>query len=84
MEYFKNTDGDYLASISTGAGMEQITKEEYDHILSVVRSAPKAEKGYQYRLKTDLTWELVEHPPLPDDVEIGAGEALNIILGVSE
>jgi predicted amino acid dehydrogenase len=81
MEYFKNTDGDYLISISTGAGMEQITAEEYEHILSEVRSAPEAEEGFRYRLKTDLTWELDELPPKDMDSEISDSEALAIILG---
>ena len=80
-KYFKNIEGEYLTAISTGAGMEEITQEEYDHILSVIRSAPVAEEGYQYRLKVDLTWELVELPAPDADPEIGADEALGIILG---
>ena len=34
----------------------EITDEEYNNILSVIRSAPH-EDGKGYRLKTDLTWE---------------------------
>ena len=81
MKYFKNTEGEYLTALSTGTGMEEITQEEYDHILSVIRSAPTAETGYQYKLKVDLTWERVEAPPEETDPEISDEEALAIIIG---
>ena len=68
-KYFKNIEGDYLASISTGTGEEEITKEEYENILSVIRSRPTPEEGYDYKLRTDLTWELVEAPPVEDHDE---------------
>jgi hypothetical protein len=64
--YFENTEGEYIISISTGTGGEEIAKEEYDNIISVIRDRPTAETGYDYRLKTDLTWELVELPPEPE------------------
>lgn len=78
--YFKNIEGDYLTSISTGTGDEEITKEEYENILSIIRTRPTPEKGYDYKLKTDLTWELVEAPVVEEE-EISADEALDIILG---
>ena len=81
MKYFKNIKDNYIAALSTGSGGEEITQEEYEHILSLVRSCPKADHGYQYRLKTDLTWELVELPPEDTDPEISESEALDIILG---
>ena len=80
MRYYKNIETDYITGIGTGVGGEEITQEEYETILSVVRSCPIPEAGYDYRLKTDLTWELVEAPE-PVDEEIGADEALDIILG---
>ena len=84
MKYFKNTEGEYLTALSTGTGMEEISQEEYEHILSVIRSAPTAEDGYKYKLKDDLTWENVEAPVVPVDEEISDEEALDIIMGVSE
>ena len=81
MKYFRNIQDDYIAALSTGSGGEEITQEEYEHVLSLVRSCPKADTGYQYRLKTDLTWELVELPPEDTDPEISESEALDIILG---
>lgn len=66
MRYYKIIEDGYVLSIGTGSGGSEITKEEYDNLLSVIRSAPIAESGYQYRLKADLTWELVELPPEPE------------------
>ena len=83
-KYYKKIAGDYIAAIGTGIGDTEITQEEYDHILSVIRSCPVAEPGYMYKLKTDLTWELVEAPEVPVSDEISDQEALDIILGVSE
>lgn len=80
-KYYKNIDGEYLTSISTGSGAEEITQEEYEHILSVVRNRPIPEAGYDYKLRTDLTWELVALPPEPEDPEISDREALEIITG---
>ena len=80
MRYYKNIKTDYITGIGTGVGGEEITQEEYETILSVVRSCPIPEAGYDYSLKTDLTWELVEAPIIVDD-EISDTEALDIILG---
>ena len=82
-KYFKNFDGEYIFSIGEGIGDTEITQEEYEHILSAIRSRPTAEPGYMYKLRTDLTWEQVEAPE-PVDEDISADEALGIILGVSE
>lgn len=79
MKWFKNIKDEYITVIGTGAGDVEITQEEYENILSVIRNRPTPEAGYDYRLRTDLTWELVEAPAVDD--EIGADEALDIILG---
>lgn len=81
MRYYKTINGDYLLTIGTGAGGEEITQEEYEHILSVIRNRPIPEEGFDYRLKADLTWELVELPPEDNDPELSDAEALDIILG---
>lgn len=69
MRYYKNIDGDYLVSIGTGSGGEEITPEEYENLLSIIRDRPVAESGYAYKLRTDLSWELVEVPVVEDDAE---------------
>lgn len=81
MKCYKNIDGDYITAIGEGIGDVEITKEECDHILSVIRNRPTPEAGFEYRLRTDLTWEQVEAPVEPVDEEISADEALDIILG---
>jgi hypothetical protein len=80
-KYYKNIAGGYITVIGTGIGDVEIAQEEYEHILSVVRSCPTAEPGYMYKLKTDLTWEQVEAPPEDIDPEISDKEAMDIILG---
>ena len=60
IRYFKNFEGEYIISISTGSGKEEISQEEYENILNLVRNRPEPEDGYDYKLKEDLTWELVE------------------------
>lgn len=40
---------------------EEISKEEYDNLLSIVKSgAPDAPEGYRYYLTRDGQWELEE------------------------
>jgi len=52
----------YIVAVSTGG--EEITEQEYAEILSAIRSKPTAREGYDYRLKTDLTWEEYKLPPV--------------------
>ena len=79
-KYFKNIEDDYLVSISTGAGAEEITQEEYENIESVIHNRPIPEAGYDYRLRTDLTWELIEVEIIPEDeIEISNQEFMDMI-----
>lgn len=79
MRYFKTVTGGYIDSISTGCGGEEITEDEYNAIKTTMLLSPKATDGYDYRLKSDLTWELYELPVAEEDLT--AEEALEIILG---
>lgn len=81
MKFFINFDGDYIFSIGQCVGDEEITQEEYENILAVISNCPKAYHGFTYKLRKDLTWELVEAPVEPVDDEISADEALDIVLG---
>lgn len=71
MLYFVNTNGNYITGISQRFGQTQITKEEYDELSAIIAACPEAPDGYEYLLKTDLTWELVE---LPSDEEATADD----------
>lgn len=59
--YYRQVIDGYIVAIGEGEGQTPITQEEYDNIMSVIKSAPKKE-GYGYRLKEDLTWEEYELP----------------------
>ena len=83
MRYYKIVNVDYLLAVGTGNGGEEITEAEYNNIVDIIRSSPTAPEGYGYRLKSDLTWELLELPVTPEDAdpELTAEETLDIILG---
>lgn len=84
---YKNTENGFIISISKGAGEIAITEEEYNSLLSIIRSAPSAPDGYTYMLRADtLEWELVENPPEPEpqDEDIDNAEAFDIIFGGAE
>ena len=79
-KYFKNIEGDYITSISTGCGQTEIDQEEYNEIMSIIRSRPTPEVGFDYRLRTDLTWETVEVEVIPEDeVEISDDEFMIMV-----
>ena len=64
----------YIVSVTS----DSLTGE----IQRAIASAPSAPDGYAYRLKADtIQWELYELPPTPEDDEITAEEALEIIIG---
>ena len=63
MRYYKTIDSGYIVSIGTGNSGAEITEQEYSKILSVIRNKPTPRDGYDYRLKTDMTWEEYAMPP---------------------
>lgn len=79
MYYKKIVDG-YITCIGTGAGQTEITQDEYEYILTAIQSRPTPEPGFDYRLREDMSWELVERP-IDDDPELSEQEAMDIILG---
>ena len=83
MKYYKIVENGYLIAIGTGESSgEEITKEEYDNIMTIVCNRPEVGENVGCRLKTDLTWELYERPIVEDtDPDISDSEALDIILG---
>lgn len=83
MRYYKQTSNNYIIAIGTGYGGTEISESEYNDIMAIIQSCPVAE-GKGYRLKTDLTWEEYDLPPVPepsDEDELSDTEALNILLG---
>lgn len=80
MRYFKQIQGNYIVLISTKIGQTEITAAQYSELLDIIRNKPAAPDGFEYRLKTDLTWELTERPATEAE-EITDAEALQIITG---
>lgn len=66
-QYFKIVEDGYISLVGTGSGDGEISWEEYETILSAIRNRPVSEPGYVYKLRTDLTWELCEVPPIPEE-----------------
>lgn len=81
MRFYIQKDEEYIYGIGTGDSGEEITGEEYNELLTIIRNRP-AREGFGYRLKTDLTWEEYEAPIVPDEPD--AEEVLNILLGGGE
>lgn len=83
MSYFIVTDGGYIVGIGSTRNNVRtpISAEEAEEIRSVLAHKPTPPDGYDYRLKTDLTWELYELPAADEDPELTAEEALSIIVG---
>lgn len=85
MRYYKIIENGYILAIGTGLDGVEISKEEYDTIMTVITNPPGKVYGYTPMLREDLTWEMVEcDEPDVNEEEISDEEALNIILGVSE
>lgn len=86
MRFYKIIDANCIITIGTGSGGTEITESEYNEILSVIRNKPTAREGFDFRLKTDLTWEEYELPPMPesDPTVEDKAEAFDILMGVSE
>ena len=69
MRYYKILQDGYILSIGKGTGGEDLTESEYTQILDSIRNKPTAPDRYEYRLKSDLTWERLELPVAPEDAD---------------
>ena len=81
MRYYKLIENGTITAIGTGGGGTEITEQEYNEIMSVIRQKPSRTETTDFRLLEDLTWEEYERPADPVDDEIEDGEALDIITG---
>ena len=88
MRYFKIEENGYIRSVGHGTVGVEITEAEYDEINRVITEKPIPVGGYGYRLKTNLTWELYELPPVEveEDEEATAADYLAALaeLGVTD
>ena len=63
MRKYKEIENEIIVSIGESlTNGTTISNAEYDSILQTIQNKPSADDGYDYRLKTDLTWERYELP----------------------
>lgn len=82
--YRKTIENGFIRSVAFSEFGEEITEEEYNELLSLIRNSPTAPDGYCYMLRSaDLEWVLVELPPAPDpsEEEIDDAEAFEMLFG---
>lgn len=60
MKFYKRTENGYIVLVGTNCGGVEITEEEYDTIMQVIRNKPIASDGYDYKLTESCKWELVK------------------------
>lgn len=81
MRYCKTIIDNYIISVGTGNGGEEITQAEYEEIMATIQSHPVDTETVTYRLKTDLTWDAIHVDPPEPPEEVDDAEALEILLG---
>ena len=52
----------FLAIGESPLSYYEISEEEYNIILTTIKTMPQAPQGFEYRLKEDLTFELIKIP----------------------
>ena len=63
MRKYKEIENGIIVSIGESlTNGTTISDAEYDSILQTIQNKPSADDDYDYRLKTDLTWERYELP----------------------
>jgi hypothetical protein len=72
MKYYKIfAENGYLLGIGTGSHIPpvaiEITEAEYKSIFAIIGAKPTPPEGYEYYLKPNMTWELLELPPVPEE-----------------
>ena len=84
MKYVIYIEEGYITAIGTGSSGTEITEEEYNNILNIIRNKPPRTDTTDYRLKEDLTWEPYDAGPIPDPEPTDAdyAEIGRILMGV--
>ena len=84
MRHYKQISDEYILSIGTGNGFEEITEDEYNEILTVIHNKPPRTDTTDYRLRENLTWEAYPVDPPDPDPDIDDAELLGILIGGAE
>lgn len=67
VRYYKLIENGYFLGVGIGIGGTEITKEEHDQLLEVIKNHPVDEANCGYSLREDLTWERCEMPPIEEE-----------------
>lgn len=65
---YKIVENGYIKALSScpvSSDSIKITEEEYNRIISLINTKPKAESGYDYLLSESFEWDLVKLPDVP-------------------
>lgn len=81
MGFLKIEKDGYILGLAKVDGQGNVSEAEYNALTEILRNAPTAPEGYQYRLTLGLEWELSEIPVTDPAEEISDAEALAILLG---
>lgn len=83
--YYKVVEGGFVVGFGTNGGDEVtgITETEYNALADMIADRPTAPEGYAYMIQDDpREWVLVALPP--EDPDLTADEAMEILLGGAE
>lgn len=82
MRFYKIVTDGIITGIGTGAGGTEITQDEYDSILSAIRSKPADTETVGYRLTAGMSWEAYDKEPaeVPDEIEMD--EVMTVLEGI--
>lgn len=64
--YQINIENGYIVSLVKGVVNGNISENDYNNVLEIIKNKPTANDGFDYRLKEDLTWELYELPKIEE------------------
>ena len=62
MNITKLVKNGYIVGLGVNSGGTEISDNEYAEINHIIRNRPDAPKGYAYRLRDDLSWEIYAIP----------------------
>lgn len=70
-KYYKIIENGYIVAVGTNGSdsCTGTTKAKYEEIRNVILNKPEHDNSHDYRLKEDLTWELISVDPPPEIVE---------------
>ena len=84
MRYYKDVQNGFIVAIGTGGGGVEITEDEYESILAVIRNKPARMETTDFHLLESLIWQEYERIDPPDETEPSAEEIVDILLGGSD